>query len=69
MLLNNNDLFKNVDFEYIHDIEKDIINLIENNFHDIVNKIRDNKELTNEDINKFLEYAKEIVIKYTNTSN
>ena len=65
----NNDLFKNVDFEYIHDIEKDIVNLIENNFHDIVNKIRGNKELTNEDINKFLEYAKEIVIKYTNTSN
>lgn len=60
----NNNVFDGIALEKIKDIEMDIVRLIENKFPDMVNTIRSNQKLSDEQIAKFLEESKEVVAKY-----
>ena len=60
----NNGLLDRIDLNKINSIEKEIVSLMENSFADLVRTIKNNTELSKEQINRFFEKAKEIIAKY-----
>ena len=60
----NNNILDNIDLDKINEVEKDIVQLMENHFGDLVKTIRSNNELSEGQINRFIEKAKETVAKY-----
>ena len=60
----NNNILDNIDLDKINEVEKDIVELMENHFGDLVKTIRSNNELSEGQINRFIEKAKEAVAKY-----
>ena len=61
----NNDLFNNVPFDKIQELEEKIIYIMENESHNIVETIRSNKELSDNEINEVTNKIKTI-ISYNN---
>lgn len=62
----NNNILDNISFDKIKKAERDIVNLMQNDFQDIVKIIKNNNTISQENMNKFLEKAKEVVEKYKN---
>lgn len=60
----NNNVFDGVSLDRIKEIENDIVDLMENNFPEIVETIRNNEKLSQVQIDKFLTKAAETVSKY-----
>ncbi len=60
----NNNVFEGIGLDRIKEVEADIVNLIEDDFPEMVKKIRDNEKLSQDQIDKFLTKATETVSKY-----
>lgn len=60
----NNNVFDGISLDKIHEVEDEIVKLMENNFSDMVNTIRSNTKLSQEQITQFLEAANKIAEKY-----
>lgn len=60
----NNGILDGIDLDKIKEVEAEIIELMENNFQNIVTTIKTNEKLSQEQIDNFLEKAKETVGKY-----